>query len=234
MDKYNNQQEKKREYQKRWREKNREYGRNYMRKWAESHRDEYNARARKWYFKNRKRCLEYQKKWRKNNPDKMKEYAKKKKEWAKNNPEKVKASLKRFRIKWREKHPYKNHYGDSWEIKRIETLKRDNYTCQVCGSQKDVEIHHIDGTGSNRKRDKMNNNVDNLITLCHRCHMKVEIKKKGNFNKGKWLEDIIRDERIYQLSKKMKQTKIAKLEGLTRQRINQIVKKYREKKGRVK
>jgi len=59
------------------------------------------------------------------------------------------------------------------EFKKIreEILKRDNYKCVECGSDYDVEVHHRielskDGT----------NSPDNLITLCHICHLK---KHKG-------------------------------------------------------
>ena len=52
--------------------------------------------------------------------------------------------------------------------------ERDLYTCQVCGSKKDVEGHHIidyqyGGAAS----------VDNIITLCHKCHNQVH---KGNID----------------------------------------------------
>jgi predicted restriction endonuclease len=56
--------------------------------------------------------------------------------------------------------------------------KRDNYQCQECGKTQEQEIidekhklhiHHID---SNKK----NNNIDNLISLCNRCHGKKKRK----------------------------------------------------------
>lgn len=45
---------------------------------------------------------------------------------------------------------------------------RDNYTCQVCGSKKDVEGHHIldhqfFGAAT----------VDNIVSLCHKHHSDV-------------------------------------------------------------
>jgi len=59
-------------------------------------------------------------------------------------------------------------YGMDW----TQTLKRsirerDKYTCRVCGKQQGniaFDVHHID-------YDKKNCNPDNLITLCHSCHM---------------------------------------------------------------
>jgi len=51
-------------------------------------------------------------------------------------------------------------------------LNRDNYTCQLCGVQGDFVVHHIDGNSS-RNSDNPNNDIDNLITLCKRCHLHV-------------------------------------------------------------
>jgi len=57
-------------------------------------------------------------------------------------------------------------------------LERDNYICQECGEIGDskrtidnqgeaLDVHHIDG---NQKND----NPENLITLHHKCHLKIE------------------------------------------------------------
>lgn len=49
-----------------------------------------------------------------------------------------------------------------------EGKKRDNYTCQICGSKEHVEGHHIFdfifGGAANK---------DNIITLCHKHHKDV-------------------------------------------------------------
>jgi len=43
-------------------------------------------------------------------------------------------------------------------------LKRDNYSCQSCGSKKRLHVHHkIKGVQV----------FNNLITLCASCHMKL-------------------------------------------------------------
>jgi len=45
--------------------------------------------------------------------------------------------------------------------------KRDGYKCAICGSKKELEVHHIvplSKGGTSRE--------DNLITLCRRCHSK--------------------------------------------------------------
>jgi len=54
--------------------------------------------------------------------------------------------------------------------------KRDAYTCQECGKiyekkSKAFDVHHID-------YNKKNNALNNLLTLCNRCHAKTSIKDK--------------------------------------------------------
>lgn len=52
--------------------------------------------------------------------------------------------------------------------------KRDHYTCQACGSTNRVEGHHIfDHYFSGAPH------VDNIITLCQKCHKEVH---KGNID----------------------------------------------------
>lgn len=55
---------------------------------------------------------------------------------------------------------------------RKAALKRDNYTCQHCGTQDDLQVHHIDGNGMTNPRESRNNALDNLLTLCRGCHTK--------------------------------------------------------------
>ena len=65
-------------------------------------------------------------------------------------------------------------YGRS----RFEILDRDGWKCQDCGMEikehmkkwnKSFDIHHVDGDGIYSK-DKQNNDINNLITLCCSCH----------------------------------------------------------------
>lgn len=66
---------------------------------------------------------------------------------------------------------------EPYSVDWTKTLKkaireRDHYTCQMYGelqSDRAFDVHHID-------EDKENCNPDNLITLCHKCHSKVNIK----------------------------------------------------------
>ncbi len=56
-----------------------------------------------------------------------------------------------------------------------EVFRKDNWNCQRCGSKDDLTIHHIDGQGRNSKNP--NNDINNLITLCRKCHSSIHGKK---------------------------------------------------------
>lgn len=51
--------------------------------------------------------------------------------------------------------------------------KWDQYTCQICGKEPAICVHHID-------YDKLNCDPKNLITLCRKCHTKT------NYNREYW------------------------------------------------
>ena len=63
---------------------------------------------------------------------------------------------------------------------RAHALDRDNYTCQHCGAKNTrLEVHHIKYRSQGGSDD-----LDNLITLCEKCHHdlhkgKIELKIKG-------------------------------------------------------
>ena len=48
-------------------------------------------------------------------------------------------------------------------------IKRDNYTCQICGdnSGSNLNAHHFEGYAKNKKLRTI---VSNGITLCEFCH----------------------------------------------------------------
>ena len=70
----------------------------------------------------------------------------------------------------------KREYGIEFNSNLKEQIRyRDNYKCQLCGFaeieyNKKLDIHHID---SNKK----NNNINNLIALCRRCHIRIRYNK---------------------------------------------------------
>ena len=59
---------------------------------------------------------------------------------------------------------------------------RDKFTCVKCG-RKGLDVHHID-------KDKTNNKEENLITLCHKCHMEFHSKgrKHAKYQPEEWVE----------------------------------------------
>jgi 5-methylcytosine-specific restriction endonuclease McrA len=75
-----------------------------------------------------------------------------------------------------------NHkYGPDWNEVRKQVLIRDNLTCQSCGVQYvRLDVHHIIPFRYGGK-----NTLDNLITVCRNCHMRIERKTQKIINK-KW------------------------------------------------
>lgn len=49
----------------------------------------------------------------------------------------------------------------------LEALERDDYKCVDCGTEKSLVVHHLD---ESRKTGKLNNDLQNLVTLCRHCH----------------------------------------------------------------
>ena len=57
---------------------------------------------------------------------------------------------------------------EEYEKLRREVLKRDRWKCQMCGSSKDLHVHHID------LRSRMGSDSEsNLISLCADCHRAI-------------------------------------------------------------
>lgn len=60
-----------------------------------------------------------------------------------------------------------NAYTDNWFEISAAVKRRDGYECRKCGSEEDLEVHHIVPVSKGGT-----NSQANLITLCHRCHKK--------------------------------------------------------------
>jgi hypothetical protein len=50
---------------------------------------------------------------------------------------------------------------------RKAVLERDNYTCQMCGSQENLEAHHIEPYMDS---PELRHDVSNGVCVCHECH----------------------------------------------------------------
>ena len=64
----------------------------------------------------------------------------------------------------------------AWRQKEImlDILWRDEFTCQLCGSHRHLQVHHI------KPRSKGgDNSEDNLLTLCRDCHEDVHQGRTG-------------------------------------------------------
>ncbi|HAF61257.1 MAG TPA: ATP-dependent helicase [Anaerolineaceae bacterium] len=70
-----------------------------------------------------------------------------------------------------------NDYGDQWEHIRTSILQRDGYRCSLCGLQPDnsgaLHVHHKVPFRTFTDK-KAANHPSNLITLCEKCHHRVE------------------------------------------------------------
>jgi len=121
------------------------------------------------------------------------------KKWCKENPKKVKARGVKCRA---EKH-YKWKGGSSGLNKSIRTMhenrkwmeavkKRDN-NCKHCGSIKELESHHIIPLAMLIEQHKITNrdeareckelwDIKNGITLCRKCHYKLDNRKYYDSN----------------------------------------------------
>jgi len=124
--------------------------------------------------------------------------AEKTKAWKKKNPERVRASTKRYVEKHKDEIIERNrvirnkmYFGGKSE----EIFERDNWQCQKCGMSPEqsillfnrrLAIHHIDGNGE--KAEITNNELDNLITLCIRCHCELHKKARKIEKWGELLE----------------------------------------------
>lgn len=70
--------------------------------------------------------------------------------------------------KWEKHQQFAGRKTSDYRKWRLQVLKRDGYTCQMCGQTKGVlHVHH-----KQRYRDNIvaRTDVDNGITLCEKCH----------------------------------------------------------------
>lgn len=62
-------------------------------------------------------------------------------------------------------------YPDNWKEIALEVKKRAGFRCEICGAESSfghiLTVHHKDGNPAN-------NDPENLIALCQRCHLSVQ------------------------------------------------------------
>lgn len=85
-----------------------------------------------------------------------------------------KGGIREIRKKLHETYEYRK-----W---RLAVLKRDNRTCQICGSRKLLEVDHIKRW---KEHPELRHEVSNGRTLCRPCHMQTPTY--GNYRHGRYL-----------------------------------------------
>ena len=75
--------------------------------------------------------------------------------------------------------------GTGWRLIRLKVMDRDNHKCQNCGEDKKNKllVHHIDWRGKRRgvPSKEWNNNMNNLQTLCYKCHNATNRHKASDY-----------------------------------------------------
>ena len=78
--------------------------------------------------------------------------------------------------------PFINYYAylrsPQWRAVRAKRLQLDGFRCHICGARENLEVHHM-----SYERLAARNEISDLITLCHDCHMMIhKIKPKEEFD----------------------------------------------------
>lgn len=66
-------------------------------------------------------------------------------------------------------------YGPGWAKVHDRAIKRDGFKCSECGKDKNLRVHHVKPVcygGSD--------SLDNLITLCQKCHVSKHISNRNS------------------------------------------------------
>lgn len=87
---------------------------------------------------------------------------------------------------------YKDRHNNLYKKWRKQILEKFNYTCYVCGSCKNLEVHHLYGFEFNPDSDY---DINNGVVLCKCCHKKYhadnwELGKKSTYTEFiTWLQE---------------------------------------------
>lgn len=124
---------------------------------------EENAKKQIWYWKNREKALESHRKW-------------------------IKSLTKDQLLIQNQKKNARQHFG-GWENREM-VIQRDENKCTKCGITReehkkrwnqDLHVDHNDNYGRAVIKKAKNNNLDNLLTLCVKCHgIKSNQDRKAN------------------------------------------------------
>lgn len=132
---------------------------------------------------------------------------------------------------------------------RLKVLKRDNWTCQICGKnfiEHNIRfvVHHKDGKGFHKYGKNANNSMNNLISLCNGCHIRMHktITKKckiegcdNRANFGRGLCHIHYKRMYFQeamnnpVKKKILQKKQSEYQNKNREKVNERVRDWNKR-----
>jgi 5-methylcytosine-specific restriction endonuclease McrA len=88
---------------------------------------------------------------------------------------------------------YDGYYGPNWDGQRRKAIERDQRTCQRCGKHaedmhRSPDVHHKKRLGWFKEEYdapewyEKANRLENLVTLCQRCHAKIEWSENGEIS----------------------------------------------------
>jgi len=60
-------------------------------------------------------------------------------------------------------------YTENWDVIRKRVYQRDGYRCVMCGKKGKLHAHHIIPV-----RISKDNSLNNLVSVCNKCHRKLE------------------------------------------------------------
>ena len=128
---------------------------------------------KKWYLKNKEKVKESRLKFKLEHPNYYKERLLKNPNYNKNRYKKDKKNIDKSTKKYRNSLYYNNGKSvyNYFCCQKYLRLKRDGFKCVNCNNdiEKLLVIHHINGREANHK-------LDNLVTLCRKCHGLVHSK----------------------------------------------------------
>jgi hypothetical protein len=70
-----------------------------------------------------------------------------------------------------------------------QVLERDNHTCQICGSEENLQVDHIQ---SWKDYVELRFSMDNCRTLCTKCHYKITFGKEMPKTVKSWGYNLLR------------------------------------------
>jgi len=78
----------------------------------------------------------------------------------------VKGERKKFKADERKRTKL---YTENWDVIRKRVYQRDGYRCVMCGKKGKLHAHHIVPV-----RISKDNSMNNLVSVCNKCHRKLE------------------------------------------------------------